>query len=93
MKNTLRNYSNGNYWAGTHRQLKIKTEDTKVWLSRMTVDDGMPYNNMVIVEKLINGKWETIEEYQAEIHYHNGAIKNCKLNFAKIKIKWDTGKK
>lgn len=66
--------------------LKIKTEDTKVWLSRMTVEDGMPYNNMVTVEKLINGKWETIEEYQAEIHYHNGADKDiANLILRKIK--------
>ena len=45
--------------------LKIKTEDTKVWLSRMTVEDGMPYDNMVTVEKLIDGRWEVIEEYPA----------------------------
>ena len=46
--------------------LKIKTEDTKVWLSRMTVEDGMPYNNMVTIEKLtIDGRWETVEEYPA----------------------------
>ena len=46
--------------------LKIKTEDTKVWLSRMTVEDGMPYNNMVTIEKLTNdGRWEVIEEYPA----------------------------
>ena len=66
--------------------LKIKTEDTKVWLSRMTVEDGMPYKNMVTVEKLINGKWETIEEYQAEIYYHNGADKDiANLILRKIK--------
>ena len=66
--------------------LKIETDNTKVWLSRMTVEDGMPYNNMVTVEKLINGKWETIEEYQAEIHYHNGADKNiANLILRKIK--------
>ena len=47
--------------------LKIKTEDTKVWLSRMTVEDGMAANNMVTVEKLTNdGRWETVEEYPAE---------------------------
>ena len=66
--------------------LKIETDNTKVWLSRMTVEDGMPYNNMVTVEKLINGKWETIEEYQAEIHYHNGADKDiANLILRKIK--------
>ena len=45
--------------------LKIKTADTKVWLSRMTAEDGMPYNNMVTVEKLIDGRWEAVEEYPA----------------------------
>lgn len=45
--------------------LKIKTEDTKVWLSRMTVEDGMPANNMVTIEKLIDGRWVKVEEYPA----------------------------
>jgi len=45
--------------------LKIKTEDTKVWLSRMTIEDGMPYNNMVTVEKLVDGRWVKVEEYPA----------------------------
>ena len=45
--------------------LKIKATDTKVWLSRMTAEDGMPYDNMVTVEKLINGRWETVEKYPA----------------------------
>ena len=45
--------------------LKIKTENTKVWLSRMTVEDGMPYDNMVTIEKLIDGRWEITEEYPA----------------------------
>ena len=46
--------------------LKIKSEDIKVWLYRMTIEDGMPYNNMVTIEKLTNdGRWEIIEEYTA----------------------------
>jgi hypothetical protein len=45
--------------------LKIKSEDIKVWLSRMTIEDGMAANNMVTVEKLIDGRWETVEEYPA----------------------------
>lgn len=35
--------------------LKIETENTRVWLSRMTVEDGEPYNNKVTVEKLKGG--------------------------------------
>jgi len=51
---------------GQTDNLKIKTEDTKVWLSRMTVEDGMTYNNMVTIEKLTkDGRWEIIEEYPA----------------------------
>ena len=46
--------------------LKIKTENMKVWLSRMTIEDGMAANNMVTIEKLTNdGRWEIIEEYPA----------------------------
>jgi hypothetical protein len=70
--------------------LKIKTEDTKVWLSRMTVEDGMPYNNMVTIEKLIDGKWETIEEYPAEVLYHNGATEKI-ANMIIRKVKNQTG--
>ena len=51
---------------GQTDNLKIKTEETKVWLSRMTVEDGMTYNNMVTIEKLTkDGRWEIIEEYPA----------------------------
>ncbi len=35
--------------------LKVETENQRVWLSRMTIDDGQPYNNMVTVEKLKGG--------------------------------------
>lgn len=70
--------------------LKIKTGDIKIWLSRMTVEDGMPYNNMVTVEKLIDGKWETIEEYPAEIYYHNGADKKT-ANMIIRRVKNQTG--
>lgn len=49
----------------------------RVWLSRMTVEDGMPYDNQVTVEKYIKSegtkahpafswKWETIKQYQAK---------------------------
>lgn len=50
--------------SGHFDNLKIDTGTTRVWLSRMTVADGMPYNNQVTVEKLVNGKWETVETYQ-----------------------------
>lgn len=53
--------------------LKIETEDIKVYLSRMTVEDGMTANNMVTVKKLTDGgNWEIIAEYPAAILYHSG---------------------
>lgn len=49
--------------SGQYDNLKIETPTMRVWLSRMTVADGMPYNNQVTVEKLIDGCWVTVEEY------------------------------
>lgn len=58
--------------------LKIETKGVRVWLSRMTVEDGMPYDNQVTVEKLYcaaassrkpsttGTRWVTAEEYEAE---------------------------
>jgi hypothetical protein len=47
--------------------LKVKTDDTRVWLSRMTVADGMEYNNQVQVYKLNkNHDWKLELEYEAE---------------------------
>jgi hypothetical protein len=47
--------------------LKVKTDDTRVWLSRMTVADGMEYNNQVQVYKLNkNHDWKLVQEYEAE---------------------------
>lgn len=37
---------------------------TKVWLSRMTQADGMPYDNQVTVE-CYSSAWYTIDEYEA----------------------------
>lgn len=46
--------------------LKIETSNIRVWLSRCSVTDGEPYNNKVSVEKLVDGTWQTIEEYPAD---------------------------
>ena len=51
--------------SGHFDNLKIKEGDVQVWLSRMTVADGMPYDNQVTVEKLVNGVWTTVDEYPA----------------------------
>jgi hypothetical protein len=50
---------------GHFDNLKVQTETKKVWLSRMTVADGMPYDNQVTVEKLVDGNWIVKEQYQA----------------------------
>jgi hypothetical protein len=51
---------------GHFEDLKVNTADTRIWLSRMTVEDGMPYNNQVTVEKLVDGNWTTVEEYSGD---------------------------
>lgn len=64
--------------VGQVDDLKIETEDTRVWLSRCTVEDGEPYNNKVSIEKLYlsgyrmkgekagtGARWEVVETYQA----------------------------
>ena len=37
----------------------------KVWLSRMKVEDGMPYDNAVTVEKYIANRWVEVLMYEA----------------------------
>lgn len=46
--------------------LKIDTGTTRIWLSRCGTEDGEPYDNKVTVEQLIDGVWETTEEYEAQ---------------------------
>lgn len=45
--------------------LKFESAFIRVWLSRMTIEDGMPYNNQVTIEVLKNGRWETTKQYEA----------------------------
>lgn len=46
--------------------LKFENPIIRVWLSRMTIEDGMPYNDQVTVERrLRNGIWTTVAAYQA----------------------------
>ena len=61
--------------------LKISTPTTRVWLSRLTVEDGQPYNNMVTVEQIKKSRkyrkqkkppttpiicWHTVDIYEAK---------------------------
>ena len=50
---------------GHFDNLKVRTDTKRVWLSRLTVADGMPYDNQVTVEKLVDGNWIVKEQYQA----------------------------
>lgn len=47
--------------------LKIVSENGKerVWLSRMTIEDGQPYNNQVTIEVYLRNKWIIKEQYEA----------------------------
>lgn len=44
--------------------LKIDTGTIRVWLCRCGVEDGMPYNDAITVERLVNGRWVTIAQYE-----------------------------
>lgn len=51
---------------GQTADLKVETEDERVWLERTGIMDGEWCNDMVTVEFLLNGKWCTILEYEAK---------------------------
>jgi hypothetical protein len=52
---------------GQMDDLKIQTKYIRVWLSRMTKDDGMPYDNQVTIERLNSSyNWVTISQFQAK---------------------------
>lgn len=50
---------------GQFDNLKYQDANTKIWLSRLTVEDGQPYNNQVTIERLQNGCWVEAESYEA----------------------------
>lgn len=52
--------------AGQFDDLKIETENRRIWLSRCTIEDGEPYNNKVTVEKLTGDRYTaaTREQYE-----------------------------
>lgn len=52
--------------TGQADNLKFDDGNIRVWLSRCSIEDGEPYNNKATVEKLINGKWKTIDTYEAK---------------------------
>lgn len=40
-----------------------ETSEFRVLISRMTVADGMPYDNQISVLQLVDGSWQTVELY------------------------------
>jgi hypothetical protein len=50
---------------GHFDDLKVQTSIYRLWLSRMTKEDGAEHNNGVTLDKLIDGVWTTINEYEA----------------------------
>jgi hypothetical protein len=50
---------------GQYDDLKVDTGQVRVWLSRLGIEDGMPYNNQVTHERLLDGVWTTEREYEA----------------------------
>jgi NAD(P)H-flavin reductase len=51
--------------VGQYANLKVDNSKRRVWLSRMSVEDGEPFNNKVTVERLIEGRWIEVESYEA----------------------------
>lgn len=50
--------------VGQADSLKIDNGKTRVWLCRCGIADGMPYDNAVTIEKLIDGQWTEVEQYE-----------------------------
>lgn len=50
---------------GQFDNLKFEDNRTRVWLSRMSIDDGMPANHIVTIEHLVGGYWEQVHSYIA----------------------------
>ena len=50
-------------WTGN---LKVQTKFKRIWLSRMTIEDGADYNNQVTVERCRDGSWYPAITYQAK---------------------------
>jgi len=44
--------------------LKIDTGEKRVWLSRCTIADGMPWDNAITEETMIAGRWERTDFYK-----------------------------
>ena len=50
---------------GQTDDLIFEDDGVRLWVSRMTEEDGMPYNHQITVEAYDGSSWFTITEYQA----------------------------
>lgn len=51
---------------GQYADLKYASLYVRIWLSRLTVEDGEPYNNKITIEYFIDGKWIERDTYEAK---------------------------
>lgn len=53
--------------SGHFDNLKLDDGNTRITLSRMTIADGMPYNNQVtVLTKDGKGDWKEVRKYEAK---------------------------
>jgi hypothetical protein len=51
---------------GQADDLKIDTDVSRIWLSRVGIEDGMQYDNLVTIEELNDsGRWVEVGWYEA----------------------------
>lgn len=50
--------------VGQTDDLKIETLTERVWLCRCGIADGAQFREGITVERLIAGRWETVDEYE-----------------------------
>lgn len=49
--------------VGQADNLKVDTGSTRVWLCRLGFVDGMPYDDQITIEHLVDGRWVEVETY------------------------------
>lgn len=49
-------------YSGHFGDLKVDTINIRLWSSRMTVADGANSDYGIDVERIVNGRWETVAE-------------------------------
>lgn len=51
---------------GHNADLKIDDGQVRVWLSRLSKEDGDPFDNTVYIERYSEGKWVLSEYYDGD---------------------------